>query len=260
MNILVIPDIHGRTFWKDVCLNNDIKQYDKIIFLGDYVDPYPAEGINKDKAIENFKYIIDFANNNKDKVILLLGNHDMHYCSNIFLNRCGGSRLDHINYNKLKKIFNDNFDLFHIVYITDNTIFSHAGIHKDWLKLHNLKLTQESLDNLKVNSEPLTDVSNARGGYNKYGSCVWSDISEYEVKSKNGIEYINDFDKYQIFGHTLQLDIDEYLKRKWVFGHPIFSKHLSMLDSGQAYEYNETNKTIKSANDKLKTTYSFTFC
>ena len=35
-NILIIPDIHGRTFWKE-CIKCEC---DEIIFLGDYLDPY----------------------------------------------------------------------------------------------------------------------------------------------------------------------------------------------------------------------------
>lgn len=34
--IYVIPDIHGRDFWHDI---KKIEDYEKIIFLGDYVDP-----------------------------------------------------------------------------------------------------------------------------------------------------------------------------------------------------------------------------
>ena len=34
--ILIIPDLHGRTFWKEPCYNWE----GKIIFLGDYHDPY----------------------------------------------------------------------------------------------------------------------------------------------------------------------------------------------------------------------------
>ena len=34
-SILIIPDIHGRTFWKVAI---DSGEYGKVIFLGDYVD------------------------------------------------------------------------------------------------------------------------------------------------------------------------------------------------------------------------------
>lgn len=71
--VLVIPDIHGRTFWKEPC--SKIDEYEKIIFLGDYLDPYDFENISVEDAIANFEEIIDFAKKNINKVILLLGNH-----------------------------------------------------------------------------------------------------------------------------------------------------------------------------------------
>lgn len=41
--ILVVPDVHGRTFWKKP-VNKYIDQVDRIVFLGDYLDPYRDEG------------------------------------------------------------------------------------------------------------------------------------------------------------------------------------------------------------------------
>ena len=34
--ILIIPDVHGRTFWESALKSGD---YEKIVFLGDYTDP-----------------------------------------------------------------------------------------------------------------------------------------------------------------------------------------------------------------------------
>ena len=70
MSILVIPDIHGRNFWKEA-VEKSIDKVEKIIFLGDYLDPYPWEGITRKEAIANFQEIIDFKKENKDKVVLL---------------------------------------------------------------------------------------------------------------------------------------------------------------------------------------------
>ena len=42
--IAIIPDVHGRQFWKDVIPRKD--EFEKIIFLGDYLDPYGFEGIS----------------------------------------------------------------------------------------------------------------------------------------------------------------------------------------------------------------------
>ena len=52
-NILVIPDLHGRTFWKEPIAHKE--DFDHIVFLGDYFDPYHWESINQQDAIENFK-------------------------------------------------------------------------------------------------------------------------------------------------------------------------------------------------------------
>ena len=82
-NILVIPDIHGRTFWKEPIVYKD--EFDHIIFLGDYFDPYSNELITQQDAIENFKELINsFTEEELEyKVEFLLGNHDGHYLYDI---------------------------------------------------------------------------------------------------------------------------------------------------------------------------------
>ena len=73
--MLVIPDIHGRSFWKKV-VEEHFNEASKIIFLGDYLDPYIGwEDITRKQAIANFDEIIKFKSDNNDKVVLLLGNH-----------------------------------------------------------------------------------------------------------------------------------------------------------------------------------------
>ena len=52
--LLVIPDVHGRTFWKEATEEYKDK-VDKIIFLGDYLDRYENEDISRKQEKENFK-------------------------------------------------------------------------------------------------------------------------------------------------------------------------------------------------------------
>lgn len=54
--IIAIPDIHGRTFWKSV--KND-KSDSIIIFLGDYLDPYPHENITFEDAYEQVRKYVE---------------------------------------------------------------------------------------------------------------------------------------------------------------------------------------------------------
>jgi glutamate racemase len=62
------------TYWKTVVQDNPNSKY---VFLGDYLDPY--ENINREALICNLKDIIQLKKEHIDNVVLLLGNHDLHY-------------------------------------------------------------------------------------------------------------------------------------------------------------------------------------
>ena len=73
--IIVIPDVHGRIFWRE-----PVKKYldavDRVVFLGDYLDPYKDEdGLAKD-IFENMMEIIELKRTNREKVVLLKGQGD----------------------------------------------------------------------------------------------------------------------------------------------------------------------------------------
>ena len=58
-DVLILPDIHGRSFWREAVKN--LSPDDYAIFLGDYADPYPHEGISPEEAWINLLDIIVFA-------------------------------------------------------------------------------------------------------------------------------------------------------------------------------------------------------
>lgn len=64
--IIIVPDVHGRTFWR--LAKEKINEIDRVVFLGDYLDPYPIEGISPEKAIEELKKIIDFKKNSQRRL------------------------------------------------------------------------------------------------------------------------------------------------------------------------------------------------
>lgn len=174
--VIILPDIHGRTFWKYAL--EQIDEFDKVIFLGDYLDPYPHEGITFDESVENFKEILEFKKNNIDKVELLIGNHDCHY---IWLDFMDCSRLNRSRRKEMNKLYNDNYELFRIAYLlNDKYLFSHAGVYKEWLAANSIELN-DFLDkpisfwNGTYNTF-LEDLSYYRGGNNLAGSIVWADI------------------------------------------------------------------------------------
>ncbi len=132
--ILIIPDVHGRLFWKSAIAKYPQEQYPdlKIIFLGDYLDPYTSiENISKEDAFNNFLEILEVINNDS-RVIPLIGNHDWHYFVN--LDTC---RLDYANSKRIENLFKNNLSKFRLTYTTEingkKYLFSHAGITQKWL-------------------------------------------------------------------------------------------------------------------------------
>lgn len=134
IHTLLIPDIHGRVFWKEALEKYNKEDYPNltIVFLGDYVDPYEFEGVSRQDAINNFQEIIDVAKSD-NRIHLLIGNHDMHY----WYDASYKSRCDFKNYDQIKKMFLDNFDLFNIAYeeIINNEkyLYTHAGVSQPWI-------------------------------------------------------------------------------------------------------------------------------
>ena len=203
MKCLVVPDVHGRVFWKDA--KDAITNVDKVIFLGDYLDPYSYEGITFEDAVTEFKDILAFKEAYPDKVVLLLGNHDMHYLITEFMN-C--SRLNMWRRVEIHDMFMNNIDKFQLIYETENYLFSHSGLYMEWMDKYELSLDdlKDYKTFLKNRWETLQDVGRERGGWDKVGSCIWADIHE---SVENGLYS----DKRQIVGHT-QLSENPYITTK----------------------------------------------
>lgn len=213
IKVLFIPDVHCRDFWKKPVyetLENNPNAI--IVFLGDYLDGYPIEwDIDFDyteHGFENFKEILNLKEKYKDRIILLLGNHDCTYRISTDICDC---RRDRTHYQELTKLFEENKNKFSIAYekIINNIhfVFSHAGITLDWLKYNKLEEFKDNivdfLNNvLLVEDEHILnllgqyDTMRGWGGY-PFGSPVWGDIRKTYNLTKE--ESIGDF---QIVGHT----------------------------------------------------------
>lgn len=188
MKILINPDIHGRIFWKYSIEHKD--EFDKIVFLGDYLDAYSPDLLINEE--DNFKEIIQFKKDNLDKVILLLGNHDCHYINSKILH---SSRYNPFKASIYHKLFNDNLDLFQLVYIYNKYLFSHAGVYEEWLNMCNLNLDDLINYDLDKLASYLNVLDYYRGGYGNVGSCIWADIQDSETE-----KLLKGY--YHIFGHT----------------------------------------------------------
>lgn len=206
--IIIIPDVHGRMFWKNML--DDIDSAYRIIFTGDYLDPYPHEGISPEDTIYNFLEILQVARKHSN-VTLLLGNHDLEYFSRDICDcRCIKS-----HYSTIRQIFMENINLFNIA-TTDEIndrpfVFSHAGFIERWIDSHDEIFGDmdllEAIDflnkTLHEDWTKLTDCLSDVSGYRSYmgtpcGSVVWSDVREHVQFKDEHYDGIT-----QIFGHTM---------------------------------------------------------
>ena len=155
MKILVIPDVHGCNAWEDNVKNN-IDNVDKVVFLGDYFDSFNEHERGR-AALDNFNNIVELKKNNKDKVDLLLGNHDVdNYLAGT---KCSGyqeSMFFQYNEALLK-----NLDLFDIGVTHDGWTFSHAGYSSSWIANMQLyiKTNYPILAELLYDNDELNPVS-----------------------------------------------------------------------------------------------------
>lgn len=134
MKILVLGDIHGRSIWKDII---EKENPDKIIFLGDYVSTH--ENISAKQQLFNLEDILNYKEENSDKVILLRGNHDIQHLGYYWAN-CSGYYLIICQYMSESNFKERFLKLTQWIHIDENlnTIFSHAGISSIWMDNSNI--------------------------------------------------------------------------------------------------------------------------
>ena len=223
--LMCIPDVHGRQFWKEA-IEKYMDKVDRVIILGDYLDPYPWEGITRKDAIRNFQEIIEFKQNHKDKVILLIGNHDLPYINKRnFWSRC---RYDSSNAYHIEKMFKSHISLFQLVHEEEvngkKWLFSHAGLLYEWFERNQKIINNLTIDSLnKLLSIPsgiriLSEPSKTRGGIFRHGSIVWNDVTDFYEGVNDKLPW-----DYQVVGHSQQ---DE---------HPIITKEFACLDCRKAF-------------------------
>lgn len=213
MVIRTIPDLHGNSSWKNA-IDDGVDLY---VFLGDYVDNF---NIKSENIYSNFLDILEFKKKNKDKVILLRGNHDESYLylGDPLVPICRGFRVE-MAYN-LHFLFKENKDLFQIAYQKGNYLFTHAGISEAWYKKHKKTITtlwENIAENYDKTGATFSDVINAldetrhrkilfdvgedRGGsIGSVGGPFWSGYNETKLGVMSGFHHV--------VGHTHRPSIE----------------------------------------------------
>jgi predicted MPP superfamily phosphohydrolase len=128
MKIVAIGDIHGRDSWKKIISAHS--NADKIIFVGDYFDT--LDKITPLEQIQNFKEIVEFKKDSDKAVILLIGNHDHHYFSDVGHSGITGYQAGAAP--AISQVLEENRRLLQMAYRYQNYLFTHAGVTKTFLK------------------------------------------------------------------------------------------------------------------------------
>ena len=182
MKIAIIGDLHGKNCYKKL-LKDKIESFDKIIFMGDYSDDSWITFTDKE-IVDNLKEVIEFKKKYKDKVELLIGNHDFQY----IVGYPTASRYRETYAKEMHQIFGENEKLFKMIFIANDYIFTHAGITNGWTNYIKKKYNIEKIgiNNIeeeinKVYAEDKEDcniVSFRRGGWNNFAGPLWADTED----------------------------------------------------------------------------------
>lgn len=194
MKTITVPDLHGHDFWKRI----NVVNYDKVIFLGDYVDSFKQPN---EKIYMNLIDILHLKADHPDRVVLLLGNHDIQYMY-YPEHRCSGFRKGMAD--DLITLFRAHAYLFAVAYQHENWLWTHAGISIPWYRQHAsvIEMFQQggtladALNRLMQTEDPmLHEVGYRRGGSADVGGITWADRKEIVIHgSLPGY--------HQVVGHT----------------------------------------------------------
>ena len=273
----IIPDVHGRPFWRDAVRDVDTTP---VVFLGDYLDPYPQDGVKWSQAWKGLQDIVALKKRHPDRVTLLLGNHDVHYLPGYpFFNM--GSRHDGWHAERIEEFFLQNLHLFDIAKTVPRGdgrpfLLTHAGVLNAWVSqvIHSLHPDipkaydfVEAVVDTKGNPEAFARLLNdtlhtgneamfrffmmvlgcvpgSRGSRDN-GSCVWADIGD--------LKYPEDLfpDCIHIVGHTRQ---DTFIGLP---GHPRCKTNAYCTDYGRAMTLEPGVSPFLRFKNELKTSFSY---
>jgi hypothetical protein len=225
MKTLTIGDIHGRRTWVKFLFGSEdlfrewkrasdlgrtdmlksivpMYDYDKIIFVGDYVDSFDVSNV---EMKDNLQDIIFVARVERDRLVLLLGNHDVQY----FLPKAGGCSgfRPEMKWD-FQELFQRDRELFQLAYQWKDWLWTHAGINERFFSDHMENRPRHQTedwaymlnDMLMREESQIFQVSLLRGGASLYAGPLWTDRRELMKDPMPGIN--------QIVGHTQVNEIE----------------------------------------------------
>jgi len=201
--IIVIPDVHYQ-FDKIYKILEKEKNYDRVVFLGDFFDFWNDTPEDARKCCFDFQTLCFFLENEEKNYHILWGNHDLSYAWGAVNNhvRCSGwtpekSRV--IN----KWMLPEDWEKFQwFLQIDEDILLTHAGLSRyfirgDW----NNEEIFEFLKYSSIMSEKRLITGEADWAYgirDNHGGILWNRPNVL------GFKFFKIPELRQIFGHTYQ--------------------------------------------------------
>lgn len=130
MKILAVGDVHTKQ-WMIYEIAELVDLYDKIVFVGDYVDNWNTSPA---KSIDTWKTLHMFMQPHPDKVHAVIGNHDYAYIHPEIAGRSSG--WNPVTFALLNspenKYLKDWLLTLPVTLKLDGVTFSHAGVTEQW--------------------------------------------------------------------------------------------------------------------------------
>jgi len=114
--VIFVGDTHGDLEASQKVIKDYLKEENKIVFLGDYVDRGPH-------SRENLDFLLEIKNKNPKQIYLLQGNHEGHHILKFYPAEFWKS-LNKVDYEKYSSIV----EKFPLVVITKNIIALHGAL------------------------------------------------------------------------------------------------------------------------------------
>lgn len=189
MKVFIIPDIHLKPWILDKA-DMLVKRgdYDKIIFLGDFVDDWGKQyniGLYEETLNRLEKFLKEYNNS-----IICYGNHDISYIWQA--SQSGYSSLARdtvvLHLDKIKKVLpEENYGFIHKI---DNVLFSHAGLCRSFV-----------LENFGTKGS--IGIDDIVSDINKMGrDKLWKDNSPIWARPQGGRYPLYSGGLMQVVGHT----------------------------------------------------------
>lgn len=202
MKTLVIGDLHGLNVWKSVI---EYEKPDKVVFLGDYFDSFH---IKCEDQINNFLDLVALKESGLMEVVLLIGNHDVHYLPYIKDTMTAGFQTKYKF--MLNGVLDKNKHHLSIAHRIGNILMTHAGIGLEFLNKNLPDWNSENLVDLLEDLFKYKPNAFLFNGSDPYGDDTCQTPLWIRPKSLMSVNKGSELHKkfVQVFGHTQVVKVD----------------------------------------------------